>query len=234
MVYLIPSYLHENTPDTLSPAVKAAVSCCQVFYVENERSARRYLKNLWKEMVIDDYEWVLADKETIETKEVRDQFLADLRSGKNIGILSEAGCPGVADPGQYLVSLSHQQGFAVKPLVGPSSILLALMASGLNGQQFCFRGYLPIESSARLREIRNIEQTSSRQRSTEIFMETPYRNQALFDTLLNTCRKDTMLCIAANLTAPDEFIHTCSIEAWAQKKPDLHKKPALFLLLAQG
>lgn len=201
--------------------------------MENERSARRFLKQIWKEMVIDNYEWVLADKETIHLPETRKRFVEAMNSGKHIGIISEAGCPGVADPGQQLIALAHEKNYPVKPIVGPSSILLALMGSGLNGQQFSFSGYLPIDASERVKQLKDLESLSARQRSTQIFMETPYRNNALLEVVLKTCRADTLLCIAANLTAADEFLQTRTIAQWAQKKPDLHKKPALFLLSAQ-
>lgn len=234
MLYLIPSFLSESALGSLPPDILAAVKVCQVFFVENERTARRFLKQVWKEMVIDDYEWVLADKETIHLPDTRKRFMEAMAAGKNIGIISEAGCPGVADPGQQLIALAHEKHFPVKPLVGPSSILLALMGSGLNGQQFSFSGYLPIDNSQRIKQLRELENQSAKQKSTQIFMETPYRNNALLDIVLKTCRPDTLLCIAANLTAADEFLQTRTIAQWEKKKPDLHKKPALFLLYANG
>lgn len=230
MVYLIPCPLHELASQDLPPAIKEAVMHCQVFFVENERSARRFLKKLWKEINIDALGWHLANKETIELPELQQSFIQELKSGKTIGIISEAGCPGIADPGQQLVALAHRVGISVKPLVGPSSITLALMASGLNGQQFSFHGYLPIEQQARIKAIRELENASLKNRSTQLFIETPYRNNQLLETLLKTCRPDTLLCIAAQLTGPDEFIATRSIREWQKKLPELHKLPAIFLL----
>lgn len=229
-VYLIPSFLQEDTPQVLPAEVLTAVKDCQVFFVENERSARRFLKQLWKEMVIDDYEWHLADKSSIETPGLQQAFRHSVQSHRNIGIISEAGVPGVADPGQPLISLAHKLGARVKPLVGPSSILLALMASGMNGQQFRFIGYLPIDTSQRIKAIKEMEMESQRRNCTQVFMETPYRNNQLLETLLKTCQPATRLCIASEITGASEFIHTKTIEAWKKSPPDLHKKPVMFVL----
>ncbi len=231
-VYLIPSLLHEDTPQVLPAEVLTAVKDCQVFFVENERSARRFLKQIWKEIVIDSYEWYLADKSTIETPGLMQAFRQSVQSARNIGIISEAGVPGVADPGQPLIALAHKLGATVKPIVGPSSILLALMASGMNGQQFRFLGYLPIDSQQRIRAIREMEIESQKRDCTQIFMETPYRNNQLLETLIKSCQPATRLCIAAEITGPAEFIHTKTIEAWKKSLPDLHKKPVMFVLHA--
>lgn len=229
-VFLIPSVLHERSVETIPGYVVDAVQQCQVFFVENERSARRYLKSIWKEMVIDDYTWVLIDKaaghETISA------FNRFLKEDKNIGIISEAGCPGVADPGQLLAEAAHKAGATVKPLVGPSSILLALMASGMNGQQFQFIGYLPIDTAQRSKTIASLEAESAKKNCTQIFIETPYRNNQLLETLMKTCRPTSRLCIATDLTAPTEYIHTKTIAAWKNQLPDLHKRPTIFCLLA--
>lgn len=227
-VYLIPSFLHELATNTLPAYVPDAVKECQVFFVENERSARRFLKSIWKEMVIDDYQWVTIHK--AET-EVQGAFRNFIKAGKNIGIISEAGCPGVADPGQLLVGAAHEAGAIVKPLVGPSSILLALMASGMNGQQFKFWGYLPIDNSMRRQALKDIEADSARQRCTQLFIETPYRNNQLLEILLKFCNPNSQLCIAADITAPTEFIQTKPIWAWKKNIPDLHKRPTIFCLL---
>lgn len=232
-VYLIPTFLHEESAHVIPPYVLDAVKDCKVFFVENERSARRYLKSLWKEMVIDNYEWYVIDKHASElTKdtETNRAFKQILREEKNVGIISEAGCPGVADPGQLLIDIAHQAGASVKPLVGPSSILLAMMGSGMNGQQFQFVGYLPIESMARVKAIKELEQESSRKNCTQIFIETPYRNNQLLETLLKTCHFATRLCIAVNLTASNEFIRTKTIADWKKQIPDIHKQPAIFLI----
>ncbi len=229
-VYLIPAYLDEQSLIPLPAYILDAVKACQVFFVENERSARRYLKAMWKEMVIDDYQWYPIHK---AEEEVRTQFKAALKEGKTIGIISEAGCPGVADPGQILTEAAHQAGATVRPLVGPSSILLALMASGMNGQQFRFVGYLPVDKAERTRALKDLEADSQKWRSTEIFIETPYRNNQLLETVLATCRPGTRLCIAANLTGEGEFIRTRTVGEWrGGGLPDLHKVPAIFCLMA--
>jgi 16S rRNA (cytidine1402-2'-O)-methyltransferase len=224
-VYLIPSVLHEQAVQTIPLYIIDAVKQCQVLFVENERTARRYLKSIWKEIVIDDYTWVVIDKDLTT-------FKAALKENKNIGIISEAGCPGVADPGQVLAEAAHAAGALVKPLVGPSSILLALMASGMNGQQFQFVGYLPIDAAQRSKAITQLEAESAKKNCTQIFIETPYRNNQLLETLLKTCRTGTRLCIAADITAPSEFIQTKTISQWKSKLPDLHKRPTIFCLLA--
>lgn len=232
-VYLIPTFLNEQDIQVIPPYVLDAVKDCQAFFVENERSARRYLKSLWKEMVIDNYQWFVIDKHasaiTKETETNR-AFKKILSEEKNIGIISEAGCPGVADPGQLLIEISHDLGATVKPLVGPSSILLALMGSGMNGQQFQFVGYLPIDNIQRARAIKDLEQESSRKNCTQLFIETPYRNNQLLAMLLKSCNPGTRLCIAANLTASNEFIHTKTISEWKKQVPDIHKQPAIFLI----
>jgi 16S rRNA (cytidine1402-2'-O)-methyltransferase len=229
IVYLIPSFLAEENFDSIPPAVLKAVKACQVFFVENERTARRYLKSLDREIIIDNYEWF-----TIHSAEEqqRSAFKARLKQGKTIGIISEAGCPGIADPGQLLVEVAQEMNAIVKPLVGPNSILLALMASGMNGQEFHFVGYLPIREEERVRTLNSIETLSARNISTQIFIETPYRNNQLLETVLKTCRSSTRLCIACNLTAPDEWVRTKTIGEWKQQKPDLHKKPVIFCLQA--
>ena len=228
-VYLIPAFLHETAIDTLPSYITDAVKACQVFFVENERSARRYLKSLWKEMVIDQYGWfVIHENEEKLKKEFREQ----LKKGKTIGIVSEAGCPGIADPGQSLVAIAQDMGVMVKPLVGPNSILLALMASGMNGQRFRFEGYLPIDHQERVKKIRELENESQKKNCTQIFIETPYRNNPLLIDIIKTCKPLTRLCIAVNITAEDEMIRTKSIDDWKKQIPDINKKPAIYLLQA--
>lgn len=234
-LYLIPCWLEEQVTAPLPAYLLDAVKQCNVFFVENERSARRYLKALWKEMVIDDYEWYPIHKAEEEVKAV---FRQKCREGKTIGLISEAGCPGIADPGQILTQAAHEAGAIVRPLVGPSSILLALMASGLNGQQFRFAGYLPVDNAGRVKALKDLEAESQRQHCTILFIETPYRNNQLLESILATCRPSTRLCIAANLTAPAEYIRTLSIAEWQKLPkqpaglPHLHKQPAIFALLA--
>ena len=230
VLYLIPTFLDEHALAPLPAYLLYAVKECQVFFVENERSARRYLKMLWKEMVIDNYQWYPIHK---AEEEVKATFRARLKEGKTIGIISEAGCPGIADPGQILTETAHEAGAIVKPLVGPSSILLALMASGLNGQQFRFSGYLPVDNAARTKALRDLETESQRLNCTQIFIETPYRNNQLLTAILAACKPTTRLCIAANLTGPAEYIRTLSISNWHKTTaPDLHKQPTIFCLLA--
>jgi 16S rRNA (cytidine1402-2'-O)-methyltransferase len=242
-LYLIPCWLEENVTAPLpAPYLLDAIKQCTVFFVENERSARRYLKALWKEMVIDNYEWHPIHK---AEEEVKSTFRRKLAEGATIGLISEAGCPGVADPGQILTEAAHHAGAIVRPLVGPSSILLALMASGLNGQQFRFTGYLPVDNAARTKALRDLEAESQRLHCTMLFIETPYRNNQLLEAILSTLRPTTRLSIAANLTAPTEYIRTLSIAEWrklaapapatlpaAPARPDLHKQPAIFSILA--
>ncbi len=209
--------------------ITGAVKHCEVFFVENERSARRFLKKIWKEIEIDRYAWFVIHK---AEEAVKQEFLNQLKLGKQIGILSEAGCPGIADPGQMLVAAAQETGAIVKPLVGPSSILLALMASGMNGQQFQFNGYLPVEAQDRNKKIRELEALSQKQSSTQLFIETPYRNQVMLEAILKNCRLETRLCVAVNLTGPGESIHTKTIAEWRKAVPDLQKQPAIFLLQA--
>lgn len=227
-VYLIPTFLAEDALDPIPAYVLPAVRRCNAFYVENERTSRRYLKKLSRDIVIDDYKWVAIHK---AEEPVVAEFQRDLAAGLAIGILSEAGCPGVADPGQLLVAAAQAAGVSVKPLVGPSSILLALMASGLNGQLFRFNGYPPIDSGERLQAIRRLESETIATTCTQLFIETPYRNGALFDALLKTCRPATRLCVARDLTGPTEYIRTLPISAWkGMTPPELHKVPVIFLI----
>lgn len=228
-VFLIPTFLYENAVETIPPYVVEAVKQCQVFFVENERTARRYLKLIWHEMVIDEHQWFTIHKAETEVQHVFIQFL---KEGKNIGIISEAGCPGVADPGQLLVNAAHKAAATVKPLVGPSSILLALMASGMNGQQFQFVGYLPIENGARKTALKELENESARKNCTQILIETPYRNNQLIKQIVETCKPQTQLCIAADITAPSETIVTKTIHEWKKQLPNIHKRLAIFLLLS--
>jgi 16S rRNA (cytidine1402-2'-O)-methyltransferase len=198
--------------------------------VENEKTARRFLKRVWKEMVIDDYQWHAihkAEQDAIPT------FVSHLKKGDAIGILSEAGCPGIADPGQILVQAAQQHNAVIKPLVGPSAILLALMASGMSGQTFQFNGYLPIDGHERKKAVKELEEYSFRKKCTQIFIETPYRNNQLIADVLSTCKSETKFCIAVDITASTELIRTKTIAAWKKEQaPDIHKRPAIFLLYA--
>jgi 16S rRNA (cytidine1402-2'-O)-methyltransferase len=228
-VYLIPCVLDEAATQTIPLYIIDAVKDCQVIFAENERSARRFLKSIDKQIVIDDFEWFTIHKAEEEQKTI---FIQKINEGKNIAIISEAGCPGVADPGQILIEAAQQLNAVVKPLVGPSSVLLALMASGMNGQQFQFIGYLPIEQQERINAIKEIEAESKRKNCTQIFIETPYRNNQLLETLFKTCKPSTRICIASELTSSNEFIKTKMVSDWKKEKTDFHKKPVIFLLLA--
>lgn len=226
-IYLIPSVLDETSVQTIPLYAVDAVKDCQVIFAENERTARRFLKSICKEIVIDNYEWFTIHK---AENEVLDTFRQKIKNGKNIAIISEAGCPGIADPGQILIAAAQDMNAIIKPLVGPSSILLALMASGMNGQHFEFVGYLPIDGAERNKAITALEASSQKKGSTQIFIETPYRNNQLLETLLKICKPATRLCIAAELTSEREYIKTRTIANWKKEKTDFHKKPVIFLL----
>ena len=226
-IYLVPSVLDEAAVETIPSYIIDAAKNCQVIFAENERTARRFLKSICKEIVIDNYEWFTihkAEEELIST------FKQKIKEEKNIAIISEAGCPGIADPGQILIAAAQQMNAIIKPLVGPSSILLALMASGMNGQQFEFVGYLPIDNNEKIKRIKDLEASSEKNNSTKIFIETPYRNNQLIETILKTCKPSTRLCIASELTSANEYIKTKKIAEWQKEKTDFHKKPVIFLL----
>lgn len=233
-VYLIPSLLAEEGLIALPPYITDAIKDCQVFFAENERTTRRYFKQLWKtslqgeDIIIDNYEWYAVS----DSFEIAETFKQKLKENKNIGIISEAGCPGVADPGQALVAIAQEMQVTIKPLVGPNAMLLALMASGMNGQQFQFVGYLPIDNQQRLKAIKDLETESTRKKCTQLFIETPYRNNQLIEALLKTCHPATRLCIAVDITGTNEWIKTKTIAAWKKNQPDIHKRPAIFLLYA--
>jgi 16S rRNA (cytidine1402-2'-O)-methyltransferase len=229
-VYLIPTVLYEESLETIPTYILDAIKDCQVFFVENEKTTRRFFKKLWREMVIDDYKWFAIHK---AEEAVKQEFLQQLKTGKNIGIVSEAGCPGVADPGQHLVAAAQKEGIHIKPLVGPSSILLALMASGMNGQCFQFHGYLPIDSLERKNKIKDLEADSQRRNCTQIFIETPYRNNAIVKDILSNCKESSLLCMAVDITGPTESILTKTVRQWNQSVPDIHKRLAIFLLHAE-
>lgn len=227
VVYLIPCALYPGVNEVLPAYVLTAVQACTAFFVENERTARRFLKAIWPQMIIDNYTWINISKPGPDEMAA---FTRQVKNGGIVGILSEAGCPGVADPGQLLVAEAHRLQATVTPLVGPNSLLLALMASGLNGQLFRFNGYLPIEAAQRRKTIRLLEAETQKEGTTQLFIETPYRNDALLKDLLETCSAHTLLCVAADLTAPAEWIKTMPIKAWKQQAVSLHKRPAIFLL----
>jgi 16S rRNA (cytidine1402-2'-O)-methyltransferase len=228
-IYLIPIVLHED--ETALQAIPLyiiqAVKKCSALYVENERTARRFLKKIWKEINIDAYEWHTIHK---AEDEVLHNFKKDLSLQKTIGIMSEAGCPGVADPGQILINIAQQSNAKIVPLVGPNSMLLALMASGMNGQHFQFVGYLPVDAHERKKKIIELENESIKKDCTQIFIETPYRNQQLLNDILLAAKPATSLCIAVDITAATESIQTKKISEWKKIQLSLHKRPAIFLL----
>lgn len=230
-LYLIPTPLAEGTsPVVLPPTVTEVIKATDAYFAENVRSARRFIVELKTGRVIDETTFHLLDKDT-PPADTRRQIQELMEQRRNAGVLSEAGCPGVADPGAVVVGMAHKLGWKVVPLVGPSSILLALMASGLSGQSFVFHGYLPIDRHDRGRALRFLEKEAQQRTQTQIFMETPYRNNALLSDVLSSCHPETRLCIACNLTAPDAFIQTKTLREWKATLPDLHKKPTVFLLL---
>jgi 16S rRNA (cytidine1402-2'-O)-methyltransferase len=226
-IYLLPMLLHEEGFDSMPSDVLTWIQQCDAFFVENEKTARRYFKKLWKEMVIDDYTWHAIHK--VENEQIH-AFSQLLKQGKNIGILSEAGCAGIADPGQILVAAAQELGAIVKPYTGPSSLLLALMGSGMNGQNFHFHGYLPIDALERKKKIQALETEIKQTGVTQLFIETPYRNNQLFEAIVQNCHPNTKLCVAMELTGPDEWIKTQSVNNWKNSKPELHKKLVVFLL----
>ena len=228
-VYLIPSVLDEEGYPAIPAYVTAALHECTAFFAENERTARRFFKKLWKDMVIDDHRWYTIHK---AEGEVMDAFRKELREGNTVGIVSEAGLPGIADPGQILVAAAQEMGATVKPLSGPSSLLLALMASGLNGQSFAFRGYLPVDAREREKAVRDLESLSAKEGSAQLVIETPYRNNAMLETMLKTCRPSTRICVAVELTSPRESVVTRTVSEWKKQVPELHKKAVLFILQA--
>ena len=230
-LYLIPTILADDTADqVISPQVKDTVSRLTYFIVENLRTARRYVKSICPELVIEQLNFVQVDKDATPAQ-VQASLKPLLEQGIDAGIISEAGCPGIADPGAEVAKYAHQKGIRVVPFAGPSAILLSLMASGFNGQRFAFHGYLPIEKGPRLQALRNLEKEMLQRDQTQIFMETPYRNNKLLEDLVQTLSGGTRLCIAANITSPEyEFIQTKTIAEWKGKLPDIHKQPAVFLI----
>jgi len=228
-LFLIPNVLSDGDWQNVLPVnVLPVLTNTRFFIVENIRTARRFMKQVNKAIDIDRLTFFELNKHT-HPNEIP-SFLKPLENGEDVAVISEAGCPGVADPGADIVKLAHQKGIAVVPLVGPSSILLALMASGLNGQNFAFNGYLPVQSNERMRAINSLEKKVRNEQQAQIFIETPYRNNQLIADLLKTCSPSTLLCIAANITGENEFIATKSIGKWKKSVPDLHKQPAIFLI----
>lgn len=230
-LYLIPTILAEGTQREVIPSsVFHAVKSISCFLCENVRTGRRFVSSLKVHDTIESIQFDLLDKDTLP--DILPKLLAPIFDGTDIGLLSESGCPGVADPGAAAVAYAHDHGIGVVPLVGPSSILLALMASGLNGQQFAFHGYLPVEARDAAGTIRKLEQESRNKNQTQIFIETPYRNNALMSHFLKTLQADTKLCVAINLTAVTEKVTCQSVGEWRKQLASFEKAPAIFLFLA--
>jgi 16S rRNA (cytidine1402-2'-O)-methyltransferase len=231
-LYFIPVTLgDDNIAKTIPQDVISIAQQLDEFVVESEKNARQFLGTIKHSKPIREIVLKTLNEHTPD-KDIP-ALLDSLIAGKDIGLMSDAGCPGIADPGAKLASLAHQKGIHVAPLVGPSSILLSLMASGLNGQRFTFMGYLPTDKTARIQMLKEIEKYSRTHQETQVFIETPYRNQHMFEDILNTCGSETNLCVACNISLEDEFIVTKQVKHWKQRPPpDLHKKPTVFLLLA--
>lgn len=232
-IYLIPLPIAANTQDAVIPAyVKTIIQGLDYFLAENIRTARRYLRALDHPQPIAQLKFVCLDKHTQASQVVA--YLQPIFQGRDGGILTESGCPGIADPGALAVQYAHQHHIEVIPLVGPSAILLALMAAGFNGQSFAFHGYLPIKKEERKQLIKKLENTAWRFQQTQIFIETPYRNQTLLEALLSICQPHTLLCIGKNITSKDGWVKTRPIQEWQSNKPMLHKLPTVFLLYGTG
>lgn len=227
-IYLIPTVIADHTEsNVITDQVRHVVKGLDYFLVENVRTARRYISKLKLGLVIEELRFEVLDKKT--KPEVIEKYFA-AAGNKNIGIISESGCPGIADPGAAAVAVAHRKGLQVIPLSGPSSIFLALMASGFNGQSFAFHGYLPIDKKEREKKIKILEESASRLFQTQIFMDTPYRNQKLFEHLLSACLPNTQLSIAKGITGDEEFIKTKTIREWKKESINLHKTPTIFCL----
>lgn len=230
-LYLIPSPLGENCPEEVIPRpVLERLSGFQTFVVEETRTARRYLSKAGLKGHIGELEFHELNEHTTEAEV--EGYLSLFAEGNDVALISEAGLPAVADPGAQLVALAHRHGIEVVPAVGPSSLMLALMASGLNGQSFAFCGYLPAKTEERRNRLRTIEKLSSSHRQTQIFIETPYRNDSMLADIMAVCHSGTRLCIAADITLPDAFIRTMTIAEWQRKVPVIGKRPCVFLILA--
>ncbi|WP_200974630.1 SAM-dependent methyltransferase [Echinicola sp. 20G] len=228
-LYLIPNILAEGTAqEIISPQVKEVIKNTQFYLAEDLRTARRYISSLRLGLTIEELQFEILDKKTKPAQ--MPQLMKPLFEGKDMGVISEAGCPGIADPGAVAVAFAHSKGIQVIPLAGPSSMFMALMASGFNGQSFAFHGYLPINKKERIDAIKNLESESGRFRRTQIFMETPFRNNHLFEDLKQHLHPNTKLCIAKNISGKDELIVTKTVADWKKTKIDLHKVPTVFVL----
>lgn len=228
-LYLIPVLLGDTTVERVLPAYnKEVILGIRHFIVEDVRSARRFLKKVDKDINIDELQFYPLNKHT--SPQDISGYLKPLEEGNPMGVISEAGCPAVADPGADVVAIAQRKNLPVVPLIGPSSIILSVMASGFNGQSFAFVGYLPIDPAERAKKLKSLEQRATSEHQTQIFIETPYRNNKMVEDILKNCRPQTRLCIAANITCEDEYIKTKTLKDWKGKVPDLSKIPCIFLL----
>lgn len=229
-LYLLPVPLGDDAdPKTVLPeTVARSIEFIDHYIVENEKTARRFIKAILPAKKQPDLKLSLLNKHTDASQHA--SFLQPAMEGKNVGLMSEAGCPGVADPGAAIVKLAHDKGIQVVPLVGPSSILLAMMASGMNGQSFAFNGYLPIDKGEKKNALKHYEKLSQEKGQSQLFIETPYRNNKLIEDLLQMLQPATHLCIAADITLPTEYIKTKTVAQWKKEKPDLHNRPCIFIL----
>ncbi|GGG42790.1 SAM-dependent methyltransferase [Bizionia arctica] len=228
-LYLIPTTLGDNAPlEVLPLTVKKIIEQVDVYIVENEKTARRFIKQIKPSKKQSSLQMFHLNKFTDPVE--LPSFLEPCLQGKNVGLLSEAGCPAIADPGADVVKIAHQQNIQVVPLVGPSSILMAHMSSGMNGQSFAFNGYLPIDKADKQKELKRLEQLSFTQNQSQSFIETPYRNNKLLEDICNTLNDYTMVCVACDVTLPTEYIKTLTVKEWKKNSVDLHKRPTLFII----
>lgn len=228
-LYLLPVTLGDTSVEKVLPAYnKEVITEIKYFIVEDVRSARRFLKKVDRSIVIDDLTFFTLNKHT--SPEEISSYLKPLAEGNSMGVISEAGCPAVADPGADVVAIAQRKNYKVIPLVGPSSIILSVMASGFNGQSFAFHGYLPIDANERLKRLKELESRVYSENQTQLFIETPYRNNKMMEDIIKACRPQTKLCIAANITCEGEYIKTRTLKEWNGKLPDLSKIPCIFLI----
>ena len=228
-LYLIPTLLGDNPPFEVLPiSIKKVIEENRNYIVENEKSARRFIKRISPKKSQSKLQLQVLNKYT--TEEERNSFLDPCLEGTSVGLLSEAGCPAIADPGSDVVALAHQMNIQVVPLVGPSSLILALMASGMNGQGFTFHGYLPIDKHERKSKLKMLERISGEQHTAQIFIETPYRNMKMLEDISTLLQPNTRVCVACDLTLPTEYIRTKMAKEWKSNKEDLHKRPAIFII----
>jgi len=228
-LYLIPTTLGEMNPEDVMPqTIKRSIDFIDDYIVENDKTARKFIKSIAPDKKQAELRLSLLNKHT----EVADyqNMIQPLLEGRNVGLMSEAGCPGVADPGAVIVKLAHEKGIQVVPLVGPSSILLAIMASGMNGQSFTFNGYLPIDANEKKSTLKQLERISFEKNQSQLFIETPYRNNKIFEDMLAALQPNTHICVACDITLPTEFIKTLTVNDWKKNKVDLHKRPCIFII----